>query len=69
MDERKQSRPFDAWLVAVFGCTFVAGLLVVAAVLHWPLPWWIYAVVFPSCLLMPLWAAWRHRRPWRGVGP
>jgi hypothetical protein len=67
MDEREQPRRVDGWLMVIFGCTFLTTLLVIAAVLRWPIPWWIYAVAFPLCLLMPLWAAWRHRR--LGAGP
>lgn len=62
MEEKKRTSPAPAWLLAVFGCAFVAGLLVVAAVLHWPVPWWAYAVVFPLCLLMPPWVPSRVRR-------
>lgn len=69
MEEREQPRRVDGWLMVIFGCTAVAALLVIAAVLHWPIPWWVYAVVLPLCLLMPLWAAWRYRRLWRGSRP
>lgn len=69
MEATKAKKSFDGWLMLVFGCAFVAGLLVVAAVLRWPIPWWIYAALLPLCLLMPVWAGWRYRRPWREDGP
>jgi hypothetical protein len=69
MEAAKEKKSFDAWLMLVFGCTFVAAFLVVAAVLRWPIAWWIYAALLPLCLLMSVWAAWSYRRPWQGDGP
>ena len=44
----------DWWLTGVFACTALMVLLAVAALLHWPVPWWIYAPIFSFCLVMPL---------------
>ncbi len=56
-----RARRLDGWLIAIFACIGVMPLLVIAAVLRWSVPWWIYATAFSLCLLMPLWAAWRYR--------
>lgn len=53
------------WLIATFACIAVMTLLVAAALLHWPVAWWISVPLFSLCLLMPLWMAWRYRKFWR----
>ena len=55
----------DGWRAAIVACVTGMSLLVVAAILRWPVPWWIYVAAFSLCLLMPLWAAWRYRHVWR----
>jgi membrane protein implicated in regulation of membrane protease activity len=64
MSSRMRAGRIDGWLAVIYVCVAGMAVLVVGAFLHWPVPWWIYAVAFSLCLLMPLWLAWRYRRVW-----
>lgn len=65
MRARMHPARFDAWLAAVFVCVATMIILLVGLLLGWSIPWWIYAIVFSACLLMPLWVVWRYRHGWR----